>query len=180
MSCFRSPKSAPIVLLLLAASAMPALAGASLDIRPSVCPNLVHRYQPGILVAALVSDVDFVISYRDIDISSLRLRRADGLGGSVRPIYFRRNFLIDVAAPAESNACSTFGVDGMVDLRLFFGQVRLVSALDLGDFKGSLDVCLSGRTSDGTAFNACDQITMVGSKIRTLPGTDDDDLRPLP
>jgi len=181
LSHFRSQKSALIVLLLVAASVTPALAEASLDIRPSVCPNLIHRNHPEIVGAALVGDVDFVIAHLDINISSLELRRADGVGGSVRPFNFqRRRFLRDVAAPSESGVCSTFGADGMLDMRLFFGQARLVNQLELGNFKGSVDVCLSGRTGDGTAFDACDRITMVGYKIRVTPDPDDDDLRLLP
>ncbi len=89
MSHFRSPKSALIILLLAAASAAPALAGASLDIRPSECPNLIDRGTFGRFPVALVSDYDFVVSRVGVDVGSLELRRADGVGGSARPIIFR-------------------------------------------------------------------------------------------
>ena len=176
MSYLRSPKSALIVLLLVAASVTPALAEASLDIRPSICPNPIHRNAIEIVTAALVGDVDFVISHLDIDMASLELRRADGVGDSVKPFRLRRRkFLGDVAAPSESGVCSTFGADGMLDLRLYFGQIRLVNQLELAEFNGSIELCLSGRTGEGDAFVACDEITMVGIKLRVTPNPDDED-----
>jgi hypothetical protein len=181
MSCFRSQKSTLIVLLVVAACATPALAGASLDIRPSTCPNLIYRNAQSVVVAALVSDVDFVVSRLDINFGSLELSRADGVGDSIKPFSFRRaGFLADVAAPADSEACSTLGVDGMRDLRLFFGQARLVRLLGLSELNGSVELCLSGQTGEGDAFNACDHVTMVGVKLRVTPDPDDDDLSPLP
>ena len=84
MSNCRNSKSALIICLLIVVCATPAaLAGASLDIRPSICPNLINRDVRGILPMVLVGDVDFVVSH--VNLASLELSRADGVGGSVTP-----------------------------------------------------------------------------------------------
>ena len=180
MSVFRSSKSALIVGLLIVACATPvAFAGASLDIRPSVCPNLINRDSRVVLPVALVSDVHFVASRLDIDPTSLVLSRADGMGGSATPLDVRPAvILLDVAAPAVSGMCSTQGVDGIRDLRILFGQADVVTQLELDalPLPAVVGLCLSGQTGDGTPFNACDHIFLYkltfprrGGPLGTLP-----------
>jgi len=176
MFYFRSPKPALIILLLVAASAAPALAGASLDIRPSECPNLIDRGTFGRFPVALVSDYDFVVSRVGVDVGSLELRRADGVGGSARPIIFRRNTLIvDVAAPAVAGMCSTFGVDGLRDLRVYFGQRRVVRQLQLHTLpvNASIELCLSGQVRDGTPFDVCDHAIVTDVRLMAEEPPDD-------
>ena len=187
MSHFRSLKSALIIFsLLVAAGAAPALAGASLDIRPSVCPNLISRNARTVLPVALVSDVDFVVSRLDIDTATLELSRADGVGGIAKPIV-RRTFrpatrLVDVAAPAVSGMCSTFGADGIRDLSIVFGQANVVSELELRNLplNSFVELCLSGQTGDGTPFSACDHVIVSEFRLFATPPPDDDDLGTLP
>ena len=164
----RSPKSALVASLLVAACAAPALAGASLDIRPSTCPNLVERHARPLLALALVSDADFVVPRVDIDHATLELSRTDGVGGAIAPlVVFPASLMTDVAAPSVSGMCSTFGVDGIPDLRMLFSRANLFRQLELGSLppNASIELCLSGQTGDGTPFNVCD-IAIVTSVAR--------------
>lgn len=174
MSNCRNSKSALIICLLIVVCATPAaLAGASLDIRPSVCPNLINRDVRGILRVALVGDVDFVVSH--VELASLELSRADGVGGSVAPwLSQHRPFrarLVDIAAPAVSGLCSTFGADGIRDLRILFGQAAVVTRLELGALEpnATVEICLSGQTTDGTSFSACDHAIVTALSDLTPP-----------
>lgn len=173
MSNCRNSKSALIICLLIVVCATPAaLAGASLDIRPSICPNLINRDVRGILPMVLVGDVDFVVSH--VDLASLELSRADGVGGSVtpRPSPRRRLVrLVDIAAPAVSGLCSTFGADGIRDLRILFGQAAVVTRLELGALapNATVEICLSGQTIDGTPFSACDHAIVTALSDLTPP-----------
>ncbi|MCZ6735823.1 MAG: hypothetical protein O7C65_08545, partial [Planctomycetota bacterium] len=54
-----------------------------LDIKPSACPNPFNRSSHGVLPVALVGAKDFDVT--EVDISSLLLSRADGVGGGVAP-----------------------------------------------------------------------------------------------
>ncbi len=191
MSHSRNWKSLLFVCLLVAACATPAaLAGASLDIRPSICPNLINRDTRAVLPVALVGDVDFVVSH--VVPASLELSRADGVGGSARP-QFRRGKrtvrpsaglparlalrLVDIAAPRVSGMCSTLGADGIRDLRILFRQSDVVTQLELGalPLNATVELCLSGQSDDGTPFSACDHVSVTGLTVLTSPELDDID-----
>jgi len=183
MSRFRSPLFPLFVLLLVAATAAPALAGPSLDIRPSVCPNLIDRSGSGYLPMAAVSSADFDFSRVGFVRGSLALRRADGVGGSVPPIYRRSGaVLLDVAAPAPEGLCSTFGVDGLRDLYTVFRNRRVVRALELRNLpmNHSLELCLSGQVLDGTSFDVCDTVVVTDLAIFADQPRDDDIIGELP
>lgn len=183
MSHSCNSKSALIICLLIVVCATPAaLAGASLDIRPSICPNLINRDGRGILPMVLVGDVDFVVSH--VELASLELSRADGVGGSVTPRPSRRRRLVrlvDVAAPSVSGMCSTFGADGIRDLRILFGQAAVVTRLELGALapNATVEICLSGRTIDGTPFSACDHAIVTALSTLTSPEFRDIETFPL-
>ena len=53
------------------------------DIKPGSCPNSFNRASHGVLPVALVGTVGFDVTA--IDISTVELYRADGIGGSVAP-----------------------------------------------------------------------------------------------
>jgi len=175
MSHFCDSRFALFVCLLIVACATPAaLAGPSLDIRPSICPNFLDRDGNTSFAVALVGDPDFIVSRLDIDFASLRLTRADGVGGSVRPMLRPRSRkmaprLIDVAAPRISDMCSTFGADGIRDLKVRFGQYRVVRRLELGTvpLNTTVELCLSGQTGDGTPFDVCDDVIIISLALPT-------------
>jgi len=183
MSHARIPKSALIVLFLVVASAAPALAEASLDIRPSACPNLLNVRRPGYLPMALVSDRDFVASRVGVDPGSLELSRGDGMGGFARPLTSRGAIsLSDVAAPAVGGMCSTFGADGLRDLKVLFGQSDVAKRLHLRNLPAysSVELCLSGEIADGSSFNVCDDVLLINFRLFATEPDDDDNIGELP
>ncbi len=175
MSLFRRPKYALITILLVAVCAAPAVfAGPSLDIRPSVCPNLLTRNFNAPLGVALVSDVDFIVAEAGVDPASLLLSRADGIGGSAMPLSVRAAAVImDVASPTPSGMCPVQAGDGLRDLRMLFGQSDVVDQLELDavPLHSSIELCLSGD-SDGGPFEACDFV--VVTELYLFPADLDD------
>ena len=175
MSHFCDSRFALFVCLLIVACATPAaLAGPSLDIRPSICPNFLDRDGSTSFAVALVGDPDFIVSRLDIDFESLRLSRADGVGGSSRALLRPRSLkmatrLVDVAAPRVSDLCSTYGADGIRDLRVRFGQARIVRRLELDTvpLNSTVALCLSGQTGDGTPFDVCDDVIIISLGLPT-------------
>lgn len=165
MSLTRGRIASLTILALVALAATPALAGASLDIRPSTCPNIIDQTRRGVVPVALVGDVDFVVAREGIDVFSLRLARGDGVGATVRPTTFRSRApqLVDVAAPAVGDSCSIFGADGILDYQLYFRQQWTVRRLQLDVLPHghALDLCLSGQTLAGDPFEVCDEVTIT-------------------
>ncbi|NIL99797.1 MAG: hypothetical protein GTN89_02365 [Acidobacteria bacterium] len=177
--CFaRGISSALTIFVLVVAAAAPALAEASLDIRPNTCPNLIDRYSQGIVTVALVSDLDFVAARVGINHSTLRMRRADGMGGSLQPAFFRRGpQYIDVSAPSVEGLCSISGPDGIRDLVLFFGQQRLVRNLHLRFLPPDQEItlCLTGETWGGTELEFCDDVIVTDFQLFAIDPFGDDD-----
>jgi hypothetical protein len=163
MSRFSRPTLVACICLFVVCLAAPAtFAGASLDIHPSRCPNVANLGARPMMRVAIVADTDFVAS--QVDFTTLEMTRADGVGGSVTPIEGRLRFRIaDVAAPAPSEECSTFGADGLYDMRAVFRQSEVVEQLRLGDVPENtvVELCVSGQTRDGSPFEACDQVIVV-------------------
>ena len=148
-----------------------AQAGVSIDIRPATCPNLLDLDSRAFVPIAIVGDVDFNASR--VDVTSLQLRRADGAGDAVTPFASRRGLpgrLVDITAPASMGSCSTFGVDGIRDLLLHFGQQQMVQAFELDTVEGDgpLTLCLSGESLRGASFEVCDDValTSLGAPLR--------------
>lgn len=177
MSRLLTAPAAALVCLFALCAFSPALAEPTLDVRPSVCPNLLNRDARTLFRVALVSDADFV-AWR-ADFSTLELSRADGVGNPVTPVQRSRRPSTrarDVAAPANASMCSTFGVDGRRDLVLFFRQGAVTQAFELDGVvpNSTLDVCLSGRLRfSGREFNACDTVLITEFPDMTRPGIDD-------
>lgn len=176
MSCSRSRFCRIACILLVFCVGPAAFAGASLDIRPSACPNIVNRDARGLVAVVLVSDMDFAASR--VDVSSLQLTRGDGVGGTALPLPGRRGIravALDLAAPAVSGMCSTFGVDGLVDLRLMFGQAQIVDNLELAAVapNTTVELCLSGQSFTGTPFSVCDDVIVVELAPLFRPRLDD-------
>jgi hypothetical protein len=147
----------------------PPAAAVCLDVKPGSCPNPVNAGSRGFIPIALVGSADFDVL--DVDVASLVLSRADGVGGSVMPWEGPpgpHTTIDDVATPvcgddAEPCACTTDGADGIDDLLMHFSTWEAAAALELSDVPGGteLQLCLSGTLLDGTAFEACDCILMV-------------------
>ena len=136
-----------------------------LDIKPGSCPNPLNRHGNGALPVALAGTAEF--DPAQVDLSTLQLSRADGVGGSVAPIEGPpgpHSVFEDVATPfdGEGCACHDLGGDGIDDLSIKFRTRDVVDALELNNLSGGAVVELVLRGSvDGTPFVAGDCITVV-------------------
>jgi len=146
---------------------------ASLDIKPGACPNRVNRRSHGTLQAALVGSDSFDV--RQVDTEFLALRRADGVGGEVRPLSGPpgpRIQIKDVATPFDGELCDCHELerDGIDDLVLRFHTDELVEALELESLPTDVSVklSLSGTLLDGTPFEASDCILLRGASDPAL------------
>jgi hypothetical protein len=137
-----------------------------LDIKPGSCPNSFNRNSNGVLPVALVGTDD--IQAMEVDISTLRLEREDGIGGSVAPHegppgpYTE---IEDVATPFPGEPCDCHELDGdgIMDVSMKFKTQDVVDILELDDLApGDLvELVLSGQLLDGTLFAASDCIRLV-------------------
>jgi hypothetical protein len=104
-----------------------------------------------------------------IDIDSLELFRADGVGGSVAPLDGPPGPGIeveDVATPYDGDAvcgCNEMGGDGTPDLTMKFSRPEMTNVLHLDDVESgaSVELILSGSLADGTPFEVSDCIVIV-------------------
>ncbi|MHC4305094.1 MAG: hypothetical protein ACYTFF_01380 [Planctomycetota bacterium] len=149
----------------------------SLDIKPGSCPNAFNPRNMGKLPVALVGTDDIPAGM--VDLSTLLLSRADGIGGSVAPLSGPPGphiVLDDVATPFDGELCDCHEMygDGIMDVSMKFGTVDVVVALGLGGMPAGTDVelTLTGSLTDGTTFSANDCIRIVGSSnTPSLPST---------
>ncbi len=139
---------------------------AGLDIKPGSCPNSFNPNSNGVLPVALVGSDSFDVL--DVDLSTVLLSRADGLGGSVAPNEGPpgpHSVFADVATPFDGEPCGCHDLagDGIDDLSMRFKSQEVVAALELNDLPpGALvELCVSGELLDGTEFEACDCIRVV-------------------
>lgn len=139
---------------------------AAMDIRPGACPNSFNPYSHGVLPVALVGADDFDVGL--VDVATLRLTRADGVGESVAPNEGPQGphtQISDVSEPStgEPCACKKLESDGIPDLVAKFKTDALVSAMRLDEFSpGALvELVLTGELQDGTPFSARDCVRFV-------------------
>ncbi len=102
-----------------------------------------------------------------IDVSSVRLRRADGVGGSVAPMEGLpgpHSVFEDVGTPFEGQACDCHAADGdgIVDLSMKFSIPDVVTSLQLHDLNPGavIELVVTGTLLDGTAFEGRDCVTI--------------------
>jgi hypothetical protein len=146
---------------------------AFLDVKPGSCPNAFQPESHGVLPVALLSGGAFAPT--DVDLVSLRLVRADGIGGSVAPLDSPRPVVADVATPFLGDACDchTSTGDGDADLSLKFDSGTVSSELALSGMPAdeAVELVLRGFLVDGTLFEAGDCIRIVSKGPRTqAPG----------
>jgi len=143
-----------------------ALLNQQLDIKPGSCPNSFNRTNRGVLPVVLVGTDNF--DPNDVDLASLELERADGVGGGVFPNEGPpgpHSVFDDVATPFAGELCDCHDLegDGIVDLSMKFRSQDLVEVLVLDDLPaGSLvELRLTGTLNDGTTFEASDCVRIV-------------------
>jgi hypothetical protein len=151
-----------------------------LDIKPGSCPNSFNRDNNGVLPIALVGTEEW--DMMDVDISTLRLSRADGVGGEVAPhegppgpgtVYE------DVSTPfyGEGCECAEGGPDGMMDISMKFQTELVNEVLEMADLMpGALiPLVVTGNLNNGCPFVAYDCVRLVppGSPPALLMVTSD-------
>ena len=138
----------------------------SLDIKPGGCPNSFNRDSHGVLPVAVVGAESFDVT--EIDVSSVLLSRADGVGDSVAPHEGPpgpHSVFEDVATPFDGETCDCHDLegDGFLDLSMHFLSDEVVEALQLNDLPAGdlVELVVSGTLLDGTEFSASDCIRLV-------------------
>lgn len=142
---------------------------AYLDIKPGSCTNPLNINTPnsdnangGVIPAAVLGSEAFDV--HEIDVSSLELEGA-------APLRYKYG---DVGAPpAEEGmcACSDAGPDGHLDLTLKFPRLEVIAAL--GPVSGAnVQLALTGRLKDGSAFELSDCVKIVPKKGNDGPRVD--------
>ncbi|MHC4416241.1 MAG: FG-GAP-like repeat-containing protein [Planctomycetota bacterium] len=158
------PSGGSVTVLL--SSPIPVGLTAPLDIKPGGCPNPLNRKSKGVLPVALVGTESFDVE--EVDIASLRLSRADGVGGNAAPNEGPpgpHTVLDDVATPFAGELCDCHDLagDGVLDLSMKFMTQIVVAALELNDLPAgaTVELVLTGTRQDGTPFRASDCIGLV-------------------
>ena len=126
----------------------------------------MNRKSHGVLPVAIVGSATFDVT--QVDLATVRLARADGVGGGVAPHEGPpgpHSVLDDVATPfgGEPCDCSDTAGDGVVDWSLKFETDELVQVLQLDSLAGSttVELVLSGRLRNGSEFAASDCVVLV-------------------
>ncbi len=139
---------------------------ASLDIKPGSCPNSFNRNSHGVLPVALVGTDTFDVA--QVDISSIQLSRADGVGGSVAPHEGPpgpHSEFEDAATPFDGQPCDCHELegDGVTDLSMKFKTDDVVAALELNDLPAGdlVELVVDGTLLDGTPFSGRDCVRLV-------------------
>ncbi|MHC4968726.1 MAG: sialidase family protein [Planctomycetota bacterium] len=139
---------------------------ASADIKPGSCPNPLNRRSHGVVPVALLGQAGFDVT--EVDVSTVLLSRADGVGGSASPNEGPpgpHSVFADVATPFGGTLCDCHEAtgDGITDLSMKFWTDDVVSALQLdGLSPGDLvELCVSATLLDGGAIEGCDCIWIV-------------------
>ena len=104
----------------------------------------------------------------EIDLTTIQLLRADGVGGSVAPNEGPpgpHSEFEDAATPFDGQPCDCHELegDGIADLSMKFKTDNVVAALQLNDLPAGdlVELVVSGALLDGTAFSASDCIRLV-------------------
>jgi len=153
---------------------------AFLDIKPGSCPNPLNRNSRGVLPVAIVGTADFDVT--QIDVTTLVLTRADGVGGSVAPLMGPPGpgiRVADVATPFDGEPCDCHELeaDDIDDLSMRFDAADVVAALELNDSEpgATVELAVSGSLLDGAEFTAtdCVRVGPAGSESGRRPARPD-------
>jgi hypothetical protein len=137
-----------------------------LDVRPSGCPNPLNRNSHGVLPVAVVGTDDFDVML--IEVSSVLLWRADGVGGPVAPNEGPpgpHSTFGDVATPFDGEACACHELsgDGIVDLVLKFRTDAVVEGLLLDDlnYGEQVELIITGTLIGGAEFTTAGDCVLI-------------------
>jgi hypothetical protein len=125
----------------------------AMDVRPFFCPNPFYGFSHGALPIAIMGTDSFDTG--NVVLSSVRLSRPDGKGGSIGSVpplsspWGPIGLPLDVGVPHDGDlcGCSDHHFDGIHDVLMFFRSEWINEQLDLGVF----DPVRQYHPSDGTA-----------------------------
>lgn len=125
------------------------LVAVRLDIRPGSCINPLQTKSRGVLPAAILGAED--VDLAAIDLDTVTLWRADGVGGSVSPVRFGFDSV---------GECNDAAADDLPDLTMKFDTAELVEVLELAGLPRGTEVELvvSGALGDGAEFGGIDTV----------------------
>ena len=128
-----------------------------LDIKPGSCPNPLNTKSNGVTPVSITSTDTFDAS--EIDISSVQICRADGVGSCVSPNEGPpgpHSVFADTATQFDGEACDchNLGGDGLIDLSSKFRTQNMVAAMQLDSEPGGslIELVVKGTTQDGGDF----------------------------
>jgi hypothetical protein len=143
-----------------------------LDIKPGSCPNPLNVKSHGVLPISVPGTDSF--DPATIDLSTLLLSRADGIGGSVAPNEEPpgpHSVFDDTATPFDGEPCDCHELagDGIIDLSMKFGTIDVVTALELDKLAAAsvVELVVSGTLLDGTPFETgsdCIRLVPLGGE----------------
>jgi len=151
-----------------------------LDIKPGSCPNSYNNkgVGNGKLPVALVGSDEIDVTM--VDLSSLLISRADGVGGFVAPLMGPPGpgiSIEDTATPFDGDLCDCHEMmgDGIMDLNMKFHRTTMTNVMELGDVPGGamVELVLTGSLMGGQPFEArdCIRIVPIGNgSMDSMPG----------
>ena len=138
----------------------------AVDISPGACPNTINTKSHGKLSIVVAGNEQVDVS--DIDLSTLRMLRLDGVGSELMPFIDSRGpapVIVDTVTDSETDqcACVTGLPDGMDDLRLRFDGKEVLSAVALiNKPSGTLvELMIVGTLLDGTPIKGSDCLILL-------------------
>ena len=139
---------------------------AKMDIKPGACPNPFNPTSNGVLPVSLLGTSSFDV--HNVNLSSVRLSRSDGVGGQVAPNEGPpgpHSTYEDNGTPFEGIPCNcnTLHGDGLTDLSMKFRSDQIVQQLHLDQLPGgsTVELKLTGAMNDLTTFTARDCVWIV-------------------
>jgi hypothetical protein len=138
----------------------------TLDIKRGACPPPFNPTSNGVLPTAVIGTDTFDVT--QIDLSTVVMYRADGVGDAVAPNMGPPGpapTFNDLGGPSmgEPCDCDEGSPDGITDLSLKFRSNDLAETLQLEDMLPGeiVELCVSGLLTDGTPFIGCDCVWLV-------------------
>ena len=141
----------------------------SMNIKGGACPAPFNRGSHGVTPIVLIGSEE--LDVMDVDISTLRLSRADGLGGELAPHegppgpHSTYGDWDSPFFPEESCECPPTDpeIDGIADIKMKFDSDLMAELLEMDDLlPGALvELKLTGYLNNGCAFVAYDCVRLV-------------------
>lgn len=136
------------------------------DVKPGSCPNPLNTTSNGVLPVSVLGTMD--LDVLDVDRATVRISRADGVGGMVAPLEGPpgpHTVVDDTGTPFFGDGCDCHALkgDGVDDLSMKFRTSELADVLELDDVPtgAMVELVVSGALLDGTMFSGSDCVRII-------------------